>query len=223
VWPPLGHQLPPRSTSNRHPPLRLITPEESAESDDAALVRGLLAREEWAARTTWNRHAPMVYGLFDRALGSAVESEDLTQEVFLRVFAAIRTLRDPNVLRSFIYSSAVRMLRWHLRSKRVRAVLTLSPSGKMPDRASPGADSEARELLERFYRLLGTMSANERTAFVLRHIEGLSLGEMMDAMGASLATVKRRVRSASQRAALLAKADPDLVHYFVRGRASDDT
>jgi RNA polymerase sigma-70 factor (ECF subfamily) len=213
---------PPRQGVSPHPPLRLVLASETAEPDDPTLVRALAAREEWAARTTWNRHAPMVYGLLDRALGAAGESEDLVQEVFLRVFAAIRTLRDPSALRSFIYSTAIRMLRWHLRSKRIRRILTLSDSGKMPDRVSPVADSEGRELLERFYRLLDTMGADDRTAFTLRHIEGLSLQEMTEATGASLATVKRRVRRASNRVATLAKADPDLIHYFVRGGACDD-
>jgi len=196
------------------PPLRLVSPAGGPEPDDVTLVRALAAREEWAATATWNRYAPMVYGLLDRALGSAGESEDLTQEVFLRVFAAIRTLRDPSALRSFIYSSAVRMLRWHLRGKRIRRLLALSDSGELPDRASSGADSEGRELLQRFYRLLSLLSANDRTAYALRHIEGLSLEEIGNATGASLATVKRRIKRASTRVAILAKADPELSQYF---------
>ncbi|MDP9150394.1 MAG: RNA polymerase sigma factor [Myxococcota bacterium] len=176
--------------------------------------------EEWAASAIWNRYAPMVYGLLDRALGSAGESDDLTQEVFLRVFAAIKKVRDPKALRSFIYSAAIRMLRWHFRSKRVRRVLTLSVSGDLPEQAVRGADSEGRQLLQRFYRLLDGLSANDRTAFVLRHIEGLSLDEIVAATGVSLATVKRRVRRASKQAATLARADAELVHYFPYG-ASD--
>ncbi len=219
----LGQLKPPRRGLSAHPPLRLVPASEVSETDDPTLVRGLAAREEWAARTTWNRYAPMVYGLLDRALGSAGESEDLAQEVFLRVFAAIQTLREPSALRSFIYSTAIRMLRWHLRSKRIRRLLTLSDSGSLPDRASPGADSEGRELLERFYRMLGTMGADDRTAFTLRHIEGLRLEEVVTATGASLATVKRRIRRASKRVAVLAKSDPDLMTYFVRGGARDDS
>jgi RNA polymerase sigma-70 factor (ECF subfamily) len=164
----------------------------------------------------------MVYGFLDRALGSSGESEDLTQEVFWRVFAAIRTLREPTALRSFIYSSAIRMLRWHLRSRRVRRIFTLSDSGDLPDRASPAADSEGRELLVVFYRLLDKLSANDRTAFVLRHVEGLSLDEIVTATGASLATVKRRVRRGSQEMDVLARAHPELVHYVARAGGSDD-
>ena len=193
--------------------VRLVPRDKVGEPNDVALVHALWAHEDWAATAVWNRYAPMVYGFLDRALGSSGESEDLTQEVFWRVFAAIRTLREPAALRSFIYSSAIRMLRWHLRSRRVRRIFTLSDSGDLPERASPAADSEGHELLVVFYRLLDALSADDRTAFVLRNVEGFSHEEIVKATGASLATVKRRVRRASQAMAVLAKADPELVHY----------
>jgi RNA polymerase sigma-70 factor (ECF subfamily) len=194
--------------------LRLVVSGASDEPDDAAIVRALAAREEWAARLAWDRYAPMVYGVLDRALGSADDSEDLTQEVFLRVFAAIRTVRDPSAFRSFIYSAALRMLRWHLRAKRVRRLLSLSDSGELPERASPADDSEGRDVLRRFYRLLDELGAQERTAFVLRHFEGLTLDEVGRLTGASLATVKRRIRRASERVTTLAQRDPELSGYL---------
>jgi RNA polymerase sigma-70 factor (ECF subfamily) len=97
----------------------------------------------------------------------------------------------------------------------------LSSSGDPPERASPPADSEGQELLAVFYRLLDRLSANDRTAFVLRQVEGMSLDEIVSATGASLATVKRRVRRASQAMAILAKAHPDLVHYVAASGGSD--
>ncbi len=181
-----------------------------------------MAGEEWAARVAWNRYGPMVFGFLDRALNSAGETEDLTQEVFLRVFGAARTIRDPTALRSFIYSSAVRMLRWHLRSKRVRRLFMLSDSGDLPERSSPSDDAEGRQLLERFYRLLDSLGTNERTAFVLRSLEGLSLDEIVQATGASLATVKRRIRSASMRITALARLDPELAGYLVPEDSVDE-
>jgi len=198
------------------------TPHRESGPDDAELVGALAAREEWAARLAWSRYAPMVYGLLDRALGSAGESEDLTQEVFLRVFARIHTLRDPAALRSFIYSSALRMLRWHLRTKRVRRLLSLSRSGDLPDHPSPGIDDEGRDLLRRFYRLLDELGADDRTAFLLRHVEGLTLDEITRLTGASLATVKRRIRRASDRITALAQSDVELAQYLGREAGSAD-
>jgi RNA polymerase sigma-70 factor (ECF subfamily) len=199
----------------------LVPADPAHEPDDAELVRAIKAREEWAARVAWSRYAPMVYGLLDRALGSAGESDDLTQEVFLRVFAAMPTLRDPNALRSFIYSAALRMLRWHLRAKRVRRLFALSDSGELPDRATPAVDSEGRDLLRRFYRLLDDLGADDRTAFLLRYFEGLALDEIGEVTGASLATVKRRIRRASERIATLARGDAELSHYLAREDTTD--
>jgi RNA polymerase sigma-70 factor (ECF subfamily) len=210
------------SAGNRPSAIRLVARGGEEELDDAALVGGLRAGEDWAARLAWNRYAPMVFGLLDRALGSAGESEDLTQEVFCRVFAAVGTLRDPSAFRSYVYSSALRMLRWHLRTKRIRRLLTLSDSGDLPERASPAQDAEGRELLGRFYHLLDRLGADDRTAFVLRYVEDLNLDEIARATGTSLATVKRRVRRASQQVAVLVKADPDLVPYFERAGGADE-
>jgi RNA polymerase sigma-70 factor (ECF subfamily) len=193
------------------------------EFDDTAIVRGLRAGEDWAARLAWNRHAPMVYGVLDRALGRAGESEDLTQEVFCRVFAAIGSLRDPSAFRSYIYSATLRILRWHLRSKRIRQLLSLSDSGELPDHAYAGHDPEGRDLLARFYRLLDRIPTDDRTAYVLRHVEGLQLDEISRATGASLATVKRRVRRAAQEVAVLVKAEPDLAPYFERAGGAHET
>lgn len=202
-------------------PLHLL-PRKEAELDDASLVEALRAREPWAASLFWNRYAPMVYGVLDRALGSASDSEDLTQEVLWRVFAALDSLRDPSALRSFVYSSTLRRLRWHLRSRRLRRWMLLSDSGDLPDteQTQPG---EGREVLGRFYRLLDQLSATDRTAFVLRHVEGLTLAEIAQTTGTSLATVKRRVRAASARIEHLARRDPDLARYVTRSGGSDGT
>ena len=111
------------------------------------------------------------------------------------------------------------MLRWHLRAKRVRRLFALSDSGELPDWASPGVDNEARDLLRRFYGLLDELGVNERTVFLLRHVEGLTLEEIATLTGASLATVKRRIRRASDRIGVLAKGDTELAHY-VNGQAA---
>ena len=59
-----------------------------------------------------------------RALGSESEAEDVAQEVFHRVFAKARTLREPERLRSFVFSFAIRLLKTELRRRRTRAWLS---------------------------------------------------------------------------------------------------
>jgi RNA polymerase sigma-70 factor (ECF subfamily) len=112
------------------------------------------------------------------------------------------------------------MLRGHLRTKRVRRLFSLSDSGDVPECVSEASDGEGRDLLRRFYSMLDTLSADDRTAFVLRQIEGLSLDAVAQATGASLATVKRRIRRASEQVEGFAKQDPDFAEYIVRSRGA---
>ncbi|HEX6765854.1 MAG TPA: RNA polymerase sigma factor, partial [Polyangiaceae bacterium] len=181
--------------------------------DDADLVRAFCRGEAWASRAIWTRHAPMVFRLLERALGPRGEAADLTQDVFLTTFARLPTLRDIDALRSFIYSVALRTLKWELRRRRVRRILHLSPTGQLPDVPVRPLDSEARQILTRFYALLDQLSAHERTAFVLRHMEGFKLEEMAEQMGVSLATAKRWLGRASQRVSALVEADAELSSY----------
>ena len=94
---------------------------------------GLVAREPWAIAETWRRFAPMVLLTAERSLGSRIEAEDIVQEVFWRVFRKAQTLRDPERLRSFIYSFAVRVLKAELRRRRVRGWLPFLKAEEPPD------------------------------------------------------------------------------------------
>jgi RNA polymerase sigma-70 factor (ECF subfamily) len=156
----------------------------------------------------------MVFRLLDRALGPDGEAEDLTQDVFLSTFARLPSLREPAALQSFIYSVAIRTLKWALRRRRVRRILQLSSSGIPPEVAAPAADSESRQILVRFYTLLDRLSVNERSAFVLRYMEGFKLEEMSAHLGVSLATTKRWVSRASERVTALVAADRELSSYL---------
>src|SRR4051812_8167351 len=63
-------------------------------SQDVELVDALATGAPWAAEEVWGRHAGDVRRLMVRALGPRPEVEDLTQEVFMRVFSRIGLLRD---------------------------------------------------------------------------------------------------------------------------------
>ena len=198
-------------------PVQLVSVGAEPGLDDADLVRAFSKGESWAARAIWTRHAPMVHRLLERALGPNGDAEDLTQDVFLRTFAALPGLRDHNALRSFIYSVGLRILKWELRRRRVRRILYLSPTGQLPDLPARAVDSEARQILARFYTLLEQLGVNERMAFALRHMEGCKLEEIAESMGVSLATVKRWVSRGAQSVSALVEADPELAAYFRQG------
>jgi len=171
---------------------------------------------------TYRKYAPRIFGIVQRSMGPAADAEDITQDIFLRVFSRVHTLRDPDAFGSFILSVALRVIRWQIRQRRVRRIMHLTDDGHLPETAVPAQDSEARQALDQLYRFLDTLSAEERTVFVLRLIEGMYLQEIAGALGISMATVKRRLRRAIDRLNSKVKIDGALRAYSTRLKTDDE-
>ena len=188
----------------------------TAEVDPEAFLAALLAGAAWAAEEAWNRYSPMVYDLMRRALGPDPDLDDVVQEVFLRLWKRVRTLREATALRSFVFSIAVKVLRWQLRRRAIRRWVGLSDSGVLPEMVQEPADPEAREASRRIQMILERLRPGDRTIFILRQTEELSLPEIARVAALSLSTVKRRLRRAILRVRRLVEADPLLSTYLSR-------
>jgi RNA polymerase sigma-70 factor (ECF subfamily) len=159
----------------------------------------------------------MIFRFLERALGPSGDAEDLTHEVFVCLFSKVRGLRDRNALRSFLFSIAIRVLKRELRRRRVRRLFNVSGIEQFPEQSVMEFDVEARQALRKLYAILDRLSDQERSAFVLRHVEGMSLDEVSSALGVSLATAKRRLQRASQTVSHAADMEPSLGSYSPGG------
>ena len=190
-------------------PLTLAIAGGHRHVSDAEVGRGLVVGQPWAIAEAWHRFAPMVLMMAERALGSRAEAQDVAQEVFCRLFRKARTLREPDSLRSFIYSFAVRVLKAELRHRKVRGWLPFMPEAPL-DFGFRTLDVEARDLLRKLYALLDRLSPRDRLAFVLRRMEGMTVEEIAATMDISISTVKRAIAHASDRMSRWIDADPGL-------------
>jgi RNA polymerase sigma-70 factor (ECF subfamily) len=195
-------------------PLHVVPPRPGGDPNDADLARALIAGEPWATATTWNRFAPIVYGIASRALGRDTDAEDVTQEVFYRLFSRVGTLKNPEAFRSFVVSFAIRIVKWELRRRRARRFVMLSDSDYLPEVQAVDGDPESRQVLRRFYATLDQLSARERLVFALRHLESMTLEEIAVVLEISLSTVKRTLGRASARVSQWIEGDGDLANYF---------
>jgi RNA polymerase sigma-70 factor (ECF subfamily) len=197
--------------------LHVVQGNSGRQVTDAELACALMAGQEWAFAETWNRFAPLVHALAGRALGNEHEAEDLTQEVFYRFFARVHTLKQPDSLRAFVVSFAVRILKWKLRSRRAGRWLIFLDTPQIPDSPFCGADPEARDILRRFYAMLDRMNTRERLVFTLRRLESMTLEEVAAALQLSLSTIKRSYSRAEAQVAGWIASDPELSS-FLSGR-----
>jgi RNA polymerase sigma-70 factor, ECF subfamily len=198
--------------------LRLVpTAVEERRQTDADLVLALRRNERGAAEAIWNRHSESVRRFLSRALGpSGDEAEDLTQEVFLRVFARTCVIREPSALREFVMSVALRVLQWEIRRRWVRRKVFLSKDGDLPEVGAPDrANQEARHALRACYAILDRLSVRERVAFVLRYLEEMTLEEVAERLDCSLSTTKRVLTRATERVSAQVGKNADLRSYFL--------
>jgi len=175
---------------------------------EAALIQRCAARDEDACAELVTEHQRMVYQLSLNLLGDHNEALDLSQEVFLRVFRTIHGFRGQSALRTWIYRIVVNQARnrqrWWRRRHRAQQVSLdehLKDYGDFPeqtDGASPDRMLGRKELADRIRVALDKLPFDQRTAVVLREIDGLSYEEIGFSLGIAVGTVKSRLARARE-------------------------
>jgi RNA polymerase sigma-70 factor (ECF subfamily) len=144
----------------------------------------------------YREHARYVGTLAFRILGTDSDVDDVVHDVFVAAVRGLEALRDPGALRGWLGAITVRLARRRLHARRFFSLFGLEPESDYGELAAPGAGPESRAAVAGLYRLLDTLPAAQRLAWVLRHVEGESLEEVARLCDCSLATAKRRIAAA---------------------------
>jgi RNA polymerase sigma-70 factor (ECF subfamily) len=175
---------------------------------EASLIQRCAARDEDACAELVNEHQRMVYQLSLNLLGDHNEALDLSQEVFLRVFRTIHTFRGASQLRTWIYRIVVNQARnrqrwWRRRHQAHQVSLDdhIRDHGELAesrDGASPDRLLGQKQTAERIRAALDRLPFDQKTALVLREIDGLSYEEIGYSLGIAVGTVKSRLARARE-------------------------
>lgn len=177
-------------------PLRAPTG-DGAEPSDADLVRAAREGDRVAQDALYRRHARMVLGLAHRVLARDDEVDDVVQDAFVAAFSGLRKLSDPQSFAKWLGSITVRTARSRIRRRQIRRRLGLVRGEPVDaDRmVSPEAPPDVAAELRALYGMLERLEPDVRIALVLRRVEGMTLPEIAEHMGLSLATVKRKIQA----------------------------
>jgi RNA polymerase sigma-70 factor (ECF subfamily) len=154
--------------------------------EESQLVRRCLRGETAAALALVERFQPEVYGLCVRLLRHGHDAEDVTQEVFLRVFRSLRRWDSTRPLRPWIMGITVNRCRTWLaqRARRPEPVDYLHDT--VPDRPA----EDAAELAAEIQAALADLRLEYRTVFVLYHEQGLPYEDIAAALKRPVGTIK---------------------------------
>jgi len=168
--------------------------------DDAKLVQRCLAGENSAWEFLLKVHTRKIFNLCYRFTGRPSEAEDMTQEVFIKIF---QTLRSFDAAQGTFAVWLGRIARNHLvdhyrRTRRDRVTSSLDAEEgameQMPSHtAGPAAQVESRERRELLQMGLDKLSPDLREAVILRDLKDLDYDEIARVLSVPQGTVKSRI------------------------------
>lgn len=181
---------------------------ETGTSADRDLVQRHLIGDPEAFAELYDRFEGMVYSVALRMAGEPAAADDLSQEIFLRVFRHLEKFRGRSSLKTWVYRIAVNCCRSRLSRRRLRRQRvvpdTLDRLEKVADvRRGPEDRALARDAGDVVAAALARMPLPFREAVALRDIEGLSYEEIAAVTGQRLGTVRSRIARGRDRLRLL--------------------
>jgi RNA polymerase sigma-70 factor, ECF subfamily len=184
--------------------------------DDSALMRYIAQSQAEALSILYDRYARLVFSVAFAVVGDQAAAEEITQDVFTRVWQKAATYQPEQS----------RVSTWLTSITRNRAIDILRRQGVRPEYTSiswgddqsdglphPETTPELVELamMQKKVRVaLETLPEDQRQPLILAYFKGMSHSEIADTLGEPLGTVKTRIRLAMQKLRrLLEEGDED--------------
>jgi RNA polymerase sigma-70 factor (ECF subfamily) len=177
------------------------------ESGEAALIARCTTGDEVACAELVAAHQRMVYGLAFNLLGDRDDALDLSQDVFLRVFRTLSSFRGQSALRTWIYRIVVNQARnrqrwWRRRHRSEQVSLDdyLRNFGDLEARQDilPDRLLASKETAAKIWQAMDRLPFEQRTALILREVDGLRYDEIAYSLDIAVGTVKSRLTRARQ-------------------------
>ena len=170
------------------------TPQGTSDQLIARCLSGDQAAWEQVVRQNWRK----VFNVAYKFVGKHDEAEDLTQDIFLKIFKALATFDRRANFQTWIISISRNLCIDHYRSvrKERQTIAREVDSNDLQPASSergPYAAAEHQDLRELLRLSLGKLPPTLRTAVVLRDLQELSYQEIADRLGLPEGTVKSRI------------------------------
>jgi RNA polymerase sigma-70 factor (ECF subfamily) len=178
---------------------------DGTDAHDVTLAR---AGDEMAFRRLVERHSRGVFQLAFRLTGSEPDAEDVVQEAFLKAFRELKRFEERSSFGTWLHritaNCAYDLLRRRPRHKaesldaasgdEAQVIEVEADAATWPDRLAFSAEVQGR-----VRAAMQALSPAERAAFVMRHVEGQSIGEIGAALGLQTSATKHSIFRAVQK------------------------
>ena len=169
----------------------------SLPQPDLAVLRKAQRGDERAFSILVRAYETPVFNYVLRLVGDRSLAEDLTQEVFLRVFQGLPRFSLRSKFTTWLFQVTKNRVLDELRAleRRPRAVVALEDA---PPFEVLDAPAERIEAMDAVWRGINALNVDLKMALLLRDVVGMSYTEIADSLEVTLATVKWRIYKARE-------------------------
>ena len=173
--------------------------------DERFLVEQLKKGDESAFKTIVENCQLLVYNTALGIVQNAEDAEDLTQDVFVQVHESIGSFKGDSKLSTWLYRITTSKSLDHLRKKKTKKRFGImqnlfgssqNEAVEKPDFNHPGVKFENKEKAAILFKAIKQLPENQRIAFTLHKIEGLSYKEISEVMRTSVPAVESLIHRA---------------------------
>ncbi len=176
------------------------------KNNDVALIRQILAGDETAFAELVKKYQKQVHVLAWRKIGDFHIAEDITQDVFLKVYQRLHTLKDLNQFSGWLYVITTNLCNTWLSKNRIHYQVSEDIETTLIER-----DVYSRHITEErvkttveaqrevVKRLLAKLKESERTVMTLHYLAEMTVEEISKFLGVSAGTIKSRLQRARNR------------------------
>jgi len=177
-------------------------------TEEAALVRRVQARDEMAFREIVERYQAKVFSIIFGILRNHNDAEDIAQQVFSKIYFSIKNFDFRSSLLTWIYKITVNECYDYLRKKRVRKLVYESDFSEEDAQRMQNTDAAIDQnpavdtrLAQRdlIGKLMGKLSPEDRSLLLLKEVEGHSVEELSQMTGMNENTIKVKLFRARQK------------------------
>lgn len=167
--------------------------------DETQLIQLVQNGDKTAFRELVEKHKRNVYYLAFDLTGNREDAEDVSQEVFIKVYKSIKKFRGDSKLSTWLYKITMNTC-YSLKSKKsytemktkenIEELVDAAAEKNIPHNADPERAAESGFIQKSLDAALLKLSKNEKIVFVLRNFNELSFGEIVDMLNMKPSTVR---------------------------------
>ncbi|MDD3738408.1 MAG: RNA polymerase sigma factor [Lentimicrobiaceae bacterium] len=166
--------------------------------NDKELIQKVVSGDMQAFKLLVERHQEMVFRVAIGFVHSKEDAEDLTQDIFIKVYDSLKTFRQDSEFSTWLYRITVNYSINHIRKNKKNSLLDSLETifNKVSPDKTPIEEVEEKERDLRIKNAIDKLNPRQRTAFVLSNYEELSQKEIATIMKTSEGAVEQLLQRA---------------------------